>query len=387
MPKIKSLRRARIKNKRVLIRVDFNVSIGDDFKIDKKERWRIELAIPTLKYLIKKQAKIVLITHLGRPSGKKVKDLKLDLVAKEVEKILKRKITKLDEATGKKVSQTMAQMKAGDIIMLENIRFYPGEEKNSLSFAKQLAELGDIFINEAFSVSHRKHASIVGITKYLPSFTGLVFEREIKELNQVIHKPKRPLLFIIGGAKIKTKIKVIEKFIKLADKLLLGGALPNTIFAAHGIETGKSLIEKDMFKTVKNLNLENPKIQLPADFICQNEEISIRTINGIKENESAWDIGPETVSLFLEEIQRAKMIVWNGPMGLVEKEPFGRASEAIARAIIQSKTHSIVGGGDTVTFINRLNLGKKFNYVSTGGGAMLEYLANETLPGIEALKK
>jgi len=387
MPKLKPLSQAAIKNKRVIIRVDFNIPISDNSKIDKNEKWRIESAIPTLKYLIKKRAKIIIITHLGRPNGKKNKTLKLDLIAKEVEKILKIKVLKLDEVEGGRVNQSIAQMKEGEIVMLENIRFYPEEEKNSLSFAKKLSKLGDVFINEAFSVSHRKHASIVGITKYLPSYAGLVFEKEIGELDKVLKEPKRPLLFIIGGAKIKTKIKVIDKFIKLADKVLVGGALPNTIFAAHGIEVGKSLIERNMFKVVENLNLENSKIQLPIDFICKNTEISVKTLNGVSENEFIGDIGPKTVQLFLQEIKKAKMIIWNGPMGLVEKKPFDRASEAIARTIIQSRSYSVVGGGDTVTFINKLKLEKRFNYISTGGGAMLEYLAKETLPGIEALKK
>lgn len=387
MPKLKPLSQAAIKNKRVIIRVDFNIPISDNSKIDKNEKWRIESAIPTLKYLIKKRAKIIIITHLGRPNGKKNKTLKLDLIAKEVEKILKIKVLKLDEVEGGRVNQSIAQMKEGEIVMLENIRFYPEEEKNSLSFAKKLSKLGDVFINEAFSVSHRKHASIVGITKYLPSYAGLVFEKEIRELDKVLKEPKRPLLFIIGGAKIKTKIKVIDKFIKLADKILVGGALPNTIFAAHGIEVGKSLIERNMFKVVENLNLENSKIQLPIDFICKNTEISVKTLNGVSENEFIGDIGPKTVQLFLQEIKKAKMIIWNGPMGLVEKKPFDRASEAIARTIIQSRSYSVVGGGDTVTFINKLKLEKRFNYISTGGGAMLEYLAKETLPGIEALKK
>ena len=382
MPKVKTLKDISVKNKRVLMRVDFNVPPGE-----KKKLFKIEAVIPTLKYLIQQKAKIILMSHLGRPGGKVVKNLRLDLIVKELEKLLKRKVQKLDSAVGKGVQQVVEEMKPGEIIMLENIRFYPEEEKNSPKFAKQLAKLGDIFINEAFAVSHRKHASIVGIAKHLPSFVGMIFEKEIKELDKAVHKPKHPLLFIIGGAKIKTKIKVIEKFLKKADKLLVGGALPNTIFAAKGIDMGKSLVEKDMFKVVEGLNLENPKLQLPVDFVCQNFEISLRSINAVKENELAFDLGPRTVELFCQLVRDAKMVVWNGPLGFVEKEPFDGASEAIARTIVQSKAYSIVGGGDTVAFIKRLGLEKKFNYVSTGGGAMLEYLANETLPGIEALKK
>jgi phosphoglycerate kinase len=278
-------------------------------------------------------------------------------------------------------------MKPGEIVMLENIRFYPEEEKNSPKFAKELSKLGDIFINEAFAVSHRKHTSIIGITKYLSSIAGPLFQQEIKELNKVLHKPERPLVVIIGGAKVATKIKVIEKFLKKADKLIIAGALPNTIFAARDINVGQSFVEKDMFKVVEKLDLENPKLQLPVDFVCQNSEIVVRGINAVKENESILDMGPKTVKLFLESIKDAKTIVWNGPLGLIEKKPFDKASEILAKAIAQSRAYSIVGGGDTAAFIRKLGLEKKFNYVSTGGGAMLEYLANETLPGIEALNK
>ena len=278
-------------------------------------------------------------------------------------------------------------MQVGDIIMLENIRFYPEEEKNSLKFAKELAKLGDVFVNDAFAVSHRKQASVIGIAKYLPSVAGFLLQKEVKELNNALHKPKHPLVIIIGGAKVSTKIKVIEKFLEKADKVLIGGALPNTIFAACGINMGKSFIEKEMFGVVKKLDLDNPKLQLPNDFVCQNAEIVVRGINAVKENESVLDIGPRSAGLFLESIQKAKMIIWNGPLGLIEKKPFDKSSEIIAKAIVQSKAYSIIGGGDTIAFIRKLGLENKFSYVSTGGGAMLDYLANETLPGIKALEK
>ncbi len=368
------------------MRVDFNVPFAGT-KIDRNEAWRIEATLPTLKYLIKEKAKVILITHLGRPKGRIVKNLRLDPIIKELEKLLRRKVQKLDSAVGKEVQRAVGKMKPSEIVMLENIRFYPEEEKNSPKFAKQLAKLGDIFINEAFAVSHRKHASIIGLPKLLPAASGFLFKKELEELSKVSCKPKRPLVVIIGGVKVATKIKVIEKFLQKADRLLLGGALVNTIFAAKGVELGNSFVEKNMFKVVKKLDLENPKFQLPIDFVCQNFEISLRSVNAVKENESVFDLGPKTVELFCQSIMDAKMIAWNGPLGLVEKEPFDRASEAIAKAITQSKAYSIIGGGDIAAFIKKLGLEKKFSYVSTGGGAMLEYLANETLPGIEALKK
>ncbi len=379
MPKLKTIKDINVKNKRVLVRVDLNIE-GEE-KLAKIER-----ILPTLRYLIKEKSKIILISHLGRPDGKVVSNLRLDAVVRELERVLRKKVRKLDDAIGKKVQEVIGAMKPGGVMLLENIRFYPEEEKNFLKFAKELAKLGDVFVNEAFAVSHRKHASVVGLTKFLPSVAGFLFYQEVEELNRALYHPKHPLLVIIGGAKVETKIKVIEKFLKKADKVLIGGALPNTIFAACGINMGKSFVEKKMFSVVKKLDLDNPKLQLPNDFVCQNAGIVVRGINAVKDNESALDIGPKSVELFLDSIQKAKMIVWNGPLGLVEKEPFNKSSEIIAKAIAKSKAYSIVGGGDTSAFIRKIGLEKKFDYVSTGGGAMLDYLANETLPGIEALK-
>ena len=386
MFKLKVIKDISVCGKRVLIRVDFNIPFTNT-KIDKSELWKLEAVIPTLKYLIKKEARIILITHLGRSKEKVVKELRLDPIAKKLEYLLKRKVRKIDCVIGKRAQEAVNKMRSGDILMLENVRFCPEEEKNSTKFAKELAKLGDVFINEAFAVSHRKHASITGVPKYLPAAAGMLFEKEIKELNKILHKPKRPLVIIIGGAKIITKIKIIKKSLERADKLLLGGALADTIFAAKGLGLGKSLVEKGMFKIVNDLDMDNSKLELPVDFVCQDLEISIKGINAVKKNESVFDIGPRTVGLFLESIKKAKTIVWNGPLGLIEKEPFDRGSEFIARAIAKSRAYSIVGGGDTAAFIKKLKLEKKINYISTGGGAMLEYLANETLPGIEVLRK
>lgn len=386
MSKLKNIRQAKLKNKRVLMRVDLNISFTDS-KIDRNEIYRIEAAMPTLRYLIRNRAKIILVTHLGRPDGKVAEELRLDLVAKELGKLLKKKIHKLNSAIGREAQRAVAGMRPSDIIMLENIRFYPEDEKNSPKLAKELASLGDVFVNDAFAVSHRSHASVVGIARYLPSYAGFLLKKEVEELDKILHHPKRPLAVIIGGAKVSTKIKVIEKFLEKADKLFLGGALVNTVFAAKGISMGKSFVEKEMFKVVDRTNLDNPKLVLPTDLVCQNSEVSVKSINAVQENESVFDIGPRSTELFLESIKTAKMIVWNGPLGMIEKKPFDRASEIIAKAIAQHPAYSVVGGGDTVAFIKKLGLEKKFNYVSTGGGAMLDYLVNETLPGIEALKR
>ena len=385
MFKFKTVQDINVKNKRVLVRVDFNLSLDDDGKI--ADDFRIKEALPTIEYLLKKGAKIILMSHLGDPEGKFVKKLKMDVIQNRLLEYLDYSIVKAKDCIGKEIEDWTYEMQPGEILLLENLRFHPEEEANDIKFAKSLAKLGDIYVNEAFGVSHRKHASIVGVPKFLPSAAGFCLQKEAEELSGVLFKPKRPLVVIIGGAKVSTKIKVIEKFLEKADKLLLGGALVNTVFAAKGLSLGKSFIEKNVFEIVEKLNLENPKIQLPNDFTCQNSEISVRGINAVKENESVFDIGPQSVELFLRSIREAKTIVWNGQVGMVEKKPFDKSSEAIAKGIAESSAYSIVGGGDTVVFIRKLGLEEKFNYVSTGGGAMLDYLANETLPGIEALKK
>lgn len=388
MPNFKTLKQVDFKNKRALLRVDFNVPMGEDLEIDKSERWRIEASLPTVKYLTKHRAKIIIIAHLGRPNGKKVKNLSLEPVAKELGKLLKKKVVFSEEITGWNVQKKIERMKFGDILMLENIRFYSGENKNSPKFSKELAELGDIFINDAFANSHRNHASIVGIPEFLPSVAGFLFEKEIEELNKVLKEPKRPLIAIIGGAKISTKIKVINKFLKIADGVLIGGALANTIFAAQGIFIGNSVIEKQAFSEVKKINLKNPKLFLPPDLGLYSEKgVFYREFNEIKKGEKALDIGLKAINLFCDAIKNAKMIIWNGPLGFYTQKPFDKSSIEISKAIAKSKAYSVVGGGDTTAFLREVKMDKVFNHVSTGGGAMLDYLVNETLPGIRVLEK
>ena len=385
MFKLKTLKDINIENKRVLIRVDFNVPLSNDGKIT--DDFRIAKTIPTIEYLINKGAKIILMTHFGRPKGKRTDKFKTDIIQDKLFEYLDYSIIKAPGCIEKEIKDWTEQMQPGEILLLENLRFYPGEEKNNLTFAKKLAQLGDIYVNEAFGASHRNHASIVGVPKFLPSVIGFLFEKEIEELNRVLYKAKHPLVIIIGGAKPLTKVKVINKFLKKADKILLGGVMANTIFAAAGLEVGKSLVDKASFGEIKKINLNNPKLILPIDLVCKNERISIREIDKIEKDECIFDIGPKSVKLFSSFIKTAKTIVWNGPLGLVEEEPFDKASGIVARLIAKNKkTYSIIGGGDTVGFINQLKLADKYNYVSIGGGAMLEYLVNETLPGIEALR-
>jgi 3-phosphoglycerate kinase len=375
MPKLRTLKQIDLKKKRALVRVDFNVP------------WRIEAALPTLKYLVKQKAKIILISHLGDPKGKKIKKFSLKPVVDELGKLLRKKIFFSSDIIGWSVKKRIEMMGYGDILMLENIRFNSGEEKNSPRLAKELATLGDVFINEAFSVSHRKHASIIGIPQYLPSVLGFCFENELSELNKILFKPKRPLIAIIGGAKISTKIKVINKFLGIADEVLIGGALANTIFASQGIFMADSVIEKEAFSEVRKINLKNPKLFLPIDLgIWNKNRVYYKDVSSLFKGEKAFDIGPKTIDLFSDLIKNARIVVWNGPLGLAEQKPFDKSSIEITKAIAESKAYSVVGGGDTVAFIRKIKKERVFNYVSTGGGAMLDYLANETLPGIEALR-
>jgi len=385
MAKIKSLKKIDVKNKRVLVRVDFDVPIDEKGIV--VDNTRIKGCLPTLEYLIKQKAKIILISHMGRPDGKKIGKMSLKPIAEELGKLLDKKILFFADIYGKKVEDKIKKMEFNDILLLENIRFWKEEEENSLEFAEKLAKLGDIYVNESFAVSHRKHASIVGIPKLLPSVAGFTLEKEISELNKILKNPEKPLVAVIGGAKIETKIKVINKFLKIADKVLIGGALANTIFASQGIAMGESKIDKESFEEVKKINLKNPKLFLPIDLgIWDGKNVMYKDITPLQWFEKALDIGPKTIHLFNDIILKSKTIVWNGPLGLTGQKPFDIASKELVEAIDKSGACAIVGGGDTNAFINEIGKGEVFDWMSTGGGAMLDYLSEGTLPGIEALK-
>lgn len=344
---MRTLEKICLKNKKALVRVDFNVPLSD--RGDITDDFRIKASLPTLRYLIKKKARIILISHLGRPEGKFVKKYSLKPTAKRLEKLLKRKVRFLPDCFGEKVEKEIKKMKAGEIVLLENLRFYKEEEENDKKFAKNLARLADIFINDAFSVCHRTHASIFEITEYLPSASGFLLEKEIKILSQITRNPKRPLVVIIGGKKIADKAKVAERFSEVADFLLVGGLVANEI------KKGKIKIKPE-------------KISFPF------------------EDKESLDIGPKTAEIFKEKIKKAKTIFWAGPLGKVEDKKYQKGTREIAKAIIKSGAFSLIGGGDTIEFINKIGLVSKFNHVSIGGGAMLKFLAGEKMPGIETLK-
>jgi 3-phosphoglycerate kinase len=346
---MKTLKEFDFQNKRVLVRCDFNVpldekgNILDDFKIKK--------TIPTIEYLRSKNAKIILMSHLAEPKGVVVESMRLYPVQKRLSEILGIFIKKADDCIGEQVKEIVSDISNGEILLLENLRFHQEEKENNQDFAKELASLGDIYINDAFAVSHREHASLVSVPKYLPSGIGFLFEKEIDVLKGLVEDPKRPLIVIIGGTKVETKAKLIEKFSEVADWILVSG-----------------LIQKEINE--KGLKFTNQKkIISPVGDLA------------------ALDINEESVKMFQEKIKFSKTIFWNGPFGKIEQKEYAIGSRAIADAIINSGAFSVVGGGETIEFINKLNLGDKFNYVSSGGGAMLDFLADGTLPGIIALKK
>ncbi len=389
---MKNLRDFDFKNKRVLVRVDFNVPVGDEGRVDEKEDWRLEAALPTINYLLRKKAKIILLAHLGRPHGKIVESLRLDPIARRLEELLGQSVIKLDDCLGRQVEERVKNIQAGEVLLLENLRFHIGEEKNNPDFTKQIARLGEVFVNDAFGVIHRPHASMVSLPQYLPGCAGLLLEKEIRILSKVLTKPKHPLVVIIGGVKISTKIKVIKNFLEKTDDLILGGALANTVIKAKGFTIGKSIVEEEMVDEVKKLELTNIKLHIPVDVItsidAQGRAPSrIAPVGHTKEKEMILDIGPDTCQLFKQVISQAKMIIWNGPMGLFEVDKFASGTKEIARTIAQTKGFSVVGGGDTVNLLEELNLIGKIDHVSTGGGAMLKFLAGEKLPGLEVLKK
>lgn len=343
---MKTLKDFNFKNKRVLLRCDFNVPFDEKGLIS--DDFRIKQSLPTIEYFKKKGAKIILMSHLGRPNKNQKYSLKP--IGSRLEKLLEQKVKFLDKCLGKKIEKEIEKMKPGEIILLENLRFHEEEEENSANFAKELSKLGDIYINDAFSACHRSHASIVLLPKYLPSGAGLLLEKEIKVLTNLMESPEKPLLAIIGGKKVETKVKLIDKISEISDFVLIGG-----------------LIKKEIEQ--KKIKLKNPqKIISPVDDIL------------------TFDIGPKTIEHFKEKIFQAKTIFWNGPLGMTEKEEFTKGSKEIAKAIIESGAFSIIGGGETIEFINRIGLVDKFSHISTGGGAMLAFLAGEKLPGIEVLK-
>ncbi|MBR9677449.1 phosphoglycerate kinase [Candidatus Woesearchaeota archaeon] len=379
---LKSVTKAKLKNKRVLLRVDFNVPLKNGFVSDDS---RIHAAIPTIKTILKqKPVQLIIMAHLGRPGGKVVRELRMDPIAKRLEKLLKQKVVKLDDYTTKKDAKNK-------VLMLENLRFFKGEEKNDVKFAKTLASVADVYVNDAFGVCHRKHASVHAITKYLPLYAGLLLLSEIEHLQ--LKKPARPFIALIGGAKVSTKIPMIEQLLKKADAVLVGGAMIFTFYRAMGLSTGKSIVEKKYVSLAKKMLFKaKGKIVLPTDIVIASKAVKgVKTKNvsvgNIPNNMIGLDIGSESTQVFNEILKSAKTVFFNGPMGLFEVKPFDKATNELAKTIANSRAKSIVGGGDSLAAIKKLKLEKKFSHISTGGGASIALIEGKKLPGIEALKR
>ncbi len=380
-------------NKKVLVRVDFNVPLSEQKQV--LDNFRIQSFLPTIIYLLENNAKIILISHFGRPKlwssqeSSYLKEFSLKPVVLELEKLLKRKIKFLDDCIGVKVKKEVEKMKPGEIILLENLRFYREEEANNSDFARALAKLGDIYINDAFAVCHRNHASIVGTPKYLPSCAGFLLSKEYESLSKIIQKPARPLLGIIGGVKIETKLKLLSSLINVFDYLLVGGVMANVILRAKGfsIETYRAV---GLGITVNEILLKSNKLILPIDVVvAKKSETQLRNIKTpgfIKDDEFIFDIGSETQRIFCDYIKKARTIFWNGPLGFIENKLFASGSETIAQAIAESSAFSVIGGGETIKILNHMRLEKSISHISTGGGAMLSFLSGQNMPGIEALK-
>lgn len=384
-----------LKGKRVLMRVDFNVPLE---KGEVADDTRIRASLPSIKKIIVSRGKAILMSHLGRPKGKVVPEMSLSPVAKRLEQLLGKPVKFIAECIGSEVESEVSSLKEGEVLLLENLRFHPEEEKNDPEFAKRLASLGEVYVNDAFGTSHRAHASTEGITKYLkPAVAGYLMQKEIEYLGNAVTSPKRPFVAILGGAKISGKIDVIENLLLKVDALLIGGGMMFTFLKAQGLEIGDSLLEEDRLEMAGRLleRVESEKLQLllPVDCVIAEEvteEAESRTIP-VKEIPSGWkgvDIGPETVKLFRGEIDAAMTIVWNGPMGVFEVDKFAKGTYEIAKLLADATSRgatTIIGGGDSVSAIAEAGLADKMSHISTGGGASLEFLEGKTLPGIAAL--
>ncbi len=386
----KTIEDVSVKNKRVLVRCDFNVPLDDNREIT--DDLRIQAALPTIKYLLEHGAAVILCSHLGRPKGKVVDSLRLDPVARRLTELLGVPVKKTDTVVGDDVTAAVMQMQPGDVILLENTRFEAGEEKNDPELSRKLAALADLFVNDAFGAAHRAHASTAGVAAYIPAVSGFLMAREIDVLGTALNSPVRPLVVILGGAKISDKIGVIENLLTRADRILIGGGMANTFFAAKGYEMGDSLVEQDAVATAADLMARaGDKLMLPVDVVLADAfsadaRTRIALPNEVQPGWRVLDIGPETVRAFSDVIAKAGTVIWNGPMGVFELAPFAEGTFAIARALAASDAMSIVGGGDSAAAVQESGVAEQIGHISTGGGASLEFLEGLELPGVAVLQ-
>lgn len=392
---IEDLKDNQLEGKKVLVRVDFNVPLNEELEIT--DDTRIKAALPTIKYLISRHAKVILMSHLGRPKGKVVEKLRLDPIARRVSELLKQNVKKANNCIGKEAEKVVSNMQKGEVVLLENLRFHPEEEKNNPEFSKALANLADIFINDAFGTAHRAHASTVGVAELLPSYAGFLIAKEIEVLSNLMENPERPFVVVLGGAKISGKIEIVQNLLSIADRILIAGGMSYTCLAALGHEVGKSLLEKYdlrvVFKMLKEAKEKGSKILLPIDLVVAIKEVSEKAVSklvrveNIPKDGTGVDLGKRSLVKFEKEIKKAKTVFWNGPVGVFEIEKYAKGTNRIAKILadMQGEAVTIIGGGDSIAAIDKAGLTEKMTHISTGGGASLEFLGGKKLPGIEVL--
>lgn len=388
----KTINDLHVKGKRIFCRVDFNVPMDGGAIADDT---RIRAALPTIRHLTGHGAIAILASHMGRPKGKVVEELRLEPVAKRLEELLGKTISYSKEVIGEDVEKQISKLREGDILLLENVRFHPGEEKNDPELARSFANLADLYVNDAFGTAHRAHVSTEGVAKFLPSAAGFLMEKELEVLGNALSNPQRPFTAIIGGAKVKDKIGVIDNLLEKVDHLVIGGGLAFTFVKAQGHEIGDSLLEEDKIELAqsfmekakeKGVQFLLPIDAVVADSFSENAHIQIVDIEHIPAGWQALDIGPKTAKLYSDVIKKSKLVIWNGPMGVFEMEPFAQGTKEVAKALAEAdNTYSIIGGGDSARAVEHFDLSEKMDHISTGGGASLEFMEGKNLPGIAAL--
>jgi phosphoglycerate kinase len=384
----KTLRDLEVQGKRVLVRVDFNVPMQDGQITDDR---RIRESLPTIQYLLERGAKVILMSHLGRPKGKPDPQYSLRPVAERLSELLGRPVRFLEDCVGEAVEQAVQAMAPGEVVLLENLRFHPEEEANDDGFARALARLGDLYVNDAFGSAHRAHASTEGIAHYLPAVAGFLMEKELRYLGSVLTQPERPFVAILGGAKVHDKIGVIQNLLPKVDRLLIGGGMAFTFLKAQGYEIGRSLLDSDSLEFARRVLQEaGQKIVLPVDVVVApspeaETQAQVVPVDQIPPDQMGLDIGPQTVARFREIVRSARTIVWNGPLGLFERAAFAEGTRGVLQAVAESGATSILGGGDTAAAAEQLGFADRITHISTGGGAALEFLEGRTLPGVAVL--
>lgn len=391
---LQTIRDLDLENKRVLIRVDFNVPLKDGNVTDDT---RILSALPTVNYILEqKGTSLVVMSHFGRPKGKKDMAFSMAPIAKRFEEVLGRPVTLASDVVGEAVTNEVASLKAGEVLLLENVRFYKEEEENDKTYAKTLASYGDVYINDAFGTAHRAHASTEGVAHYLPSAAGFLIEKEVKFFAPLLENPDKPFVAVIGGSKVSSKISVLESLAKHCDALVIGGGMAYTFLKVQGHTIGKSLLESDYLEVAQSFleyaEKQGVRVILPLDHICAaefSEQAEVVAVDGIDIPEGliGMDIGPKTLKVIEKELKAAKSIVWNGPMGVFEFDAFADGTKAVAQMVADCDGTTVVGGGDSVAAVNKFGFADRIDHVSTGGGASLEFLEGRVLPGIKALEK